>query len=165
MSDCCCLLVVVCGTFNAFRIYLWPLDARNSTIPTSPTTSQYRNASCLLSHVRPRQVSGHFPRNAANTKIPVIQKFIGHLTQIFHTFTKGQFLQPPLSPRLFHSFAEQLSYEWSVLATSCCFVSGSQGPETYYGCSFIWGWIYLYSLLSAKLNKMPFGQLKASCLT
>lgn len=123
--DCCWMLVVrccsavVCAAFNAFRIYLWPLDARNSAIPRrSPS------ARCLMfGHVKcqaisPESQKGRKPcesvsENTKDENIPALRNiFIGHLAQIFHTFTKGQ----PHFCHLILSICDVCLYEWIVFS-------------------------------------------------
>jgi len=92
----------------------------------------------------PRQVSGLFTRKPEKPGNPKIQKtkiypqcekiFIGHRTQIFHTFTKGQiFLAPHFPFSLL--FCDFCLYEWIV------FSGDHRVHKRYGGCSFIFSYL------------------------
>lgn len=143
----CWLLAVVCGAFNAFRIYLWPLEARNSATPIPPAVPCSATSSVRPFH---RKAKEYEMLNAKMLACPQI--FIGHLSQIFHTFTKGQNLTLFLSRFCEVVFMNGLC--WPGIGTGIRVFSRSQGTRKILRLQFLyWG----ECVLSGDLNKMQFG--------
>jgi len=140
----CCSLAVVCGAFNAFRIYLWPLDARNSTIPF-PMSHVLATSS-----VRPFHQKARKARESENTKdknIPAMRKDIHWASHanISHFHKRAN-----LSGTSLRFFPALL---WFLPLWMDCVFWGSQGTQKIRR-------LQSYIFLSADLNKLQFGQLK-----